>query len=81
MRRLMLFIKYIPSFYWLWKEWGMHPDNIDFALRQYIEVISRLTNGKLSKLCYSSPYIVDVIREYYCDDCDLKEETNANRTS
>ena len=75
MRNLWLFIRYIPAFYRLWKEWGMYPGHIDFALRQYIGVISELTGGKLSKLCYGATYILDEIRKNYCDDCDLKGET------
>lgn len=68
------FIRYIPAFYWLFKKWYMHPNNIDFALTQYVETISELTGGKLSKVCYASHYIVDTVRDCFCDDCDLKED-------
>ena len=53
----------------------MYPGHVDFALRQYIGVISELTGGKLSKLCYGATYILDEIRENYCEGCDLKEGT------
>ena len=75
MRELWLFIKYIPAFYRLWKEWGMYPGYVDFALHQYIEVINVLTCGKLSKPCYGAAYIIEEIKEHFCDDCDLKNNT------
>lgn len=75
MRELILFVRYIPAFYKLFKKWYLHPSNIDFALTQYVETISELTGGKLSKVCYASPYIVDTVRNCFCEDCDLKEET------
>jgi len=71
---LIKFISCIPAFYRLFKKWYLHPNNIDFALTQYVETISELTGGKLSKVCYARPYIVDTVRNCFCEDCDLKEE-------
>ena len=68
------FVRCIHDFYRLFKKWYLHPNNIDFALTQYVETISELTGGKLSKVCYTSPYIVDTVRNCFCEDCDLKKE-------
>lgn len=74
MREFLLFIRYLPAFYGFWKEWRLHPETIDYELRQYSEVISDLTYGKLSKTCYSACYLIEQIREHLCDDCELKME-------
>lgn len=74
MKMLFRFIRWIPAYYRLFKRWYMYPDYIDYALTQYVETISRLTGGKLSKTCYAATYIVDIVNEEFCKDCDLKEE-------
>lgn len=68
------FISWIPAFYRLFKKWGLYPDHIDFALDQYEKTLYTLTNGELSKVLYSATYIVDIVRNHFCDDCDLKGE-------
>ena len=68
------FISYIPAFFRLFRKWYLHPNNVDFALTQYVETISELTGGKLSKVCYTSTYIIDTVRDCFCDDCDMKGE-------
>ena len=71
---ILRFIRWIPAYYRLFRKWYLYPDHIDFALTQYVETINELTGGKLSKVCYSAHYIVDIVREHFCDECDIKEE-------
>lgn len=68
------FIRWIRAYYRLFRKWYLYPDYIDFALTQYVKTINELTNGNLSKVCYSASYIVDTVRNHFCDECDLKEK-------
>ena len=74
MKQFLMFIKWIPAYYRLFKRWWLYPDNIDFALTEYQKLVSELTGGKLSKVIYSASYISDNVREHFCEDCDLKGE-------
>ena len=74
MKRFLRFMGWIPAYYRLYKRWYLYPDNIDFALTMYQETLCKLTGGKLSKVMYSSTYIVGTVQEHFCDDCDLKEK-------
>ena len=53
---------------------GLTADGIGFAMSQYQHVISEITGGLLSKLTYKADYILDTVRERWCEGCDLKEE-------
>lgn len=66
------FIKLIPAFYRLFREWGMKPQDISYSLVQYQTVIYQLTNGRLSKLGYKASDIVQEVTDFFCEDCDLK---------
>ena len=56
------------------ERWGLTKKGVDHALEQYQKIIFDLTNGKLSKLTYDAGYVLSVIHDEWCDNCDLKEE-------
>lgn len=72
MKMILRFISWLPAYYRLFRKWYLYPDHIDFALKNYEETIFTLTGGKLSKVLYSAPYIVDEVRKHFCEDCDEK---------
>ena len=44
---------------------------------RYSKVLMEATGGRLSKTGYDVSYIMDCIREHYCDGCDVQEERDA----
>ncbi len=74
MRMLLRFISWIPSYWRLFRKWHFYPGNIDFALTQYENALCQITGGRLSKIMYSAPYIVDCVREHFCEGCDREEK-------
>ena len=74
MRMLIRFIKWIPAYFRIHKKWGLYPDHIDWALDNYEKTLYELTGGKLSKVLYSSAFIVETVREHFCENCDRKED-------
>ena len=49
----------------------------DEICARYSKVLMETTGNKLSKTGYDVTYIMDCIREHYCDGCDVKEERDA----
>lgn len=68
------FIKLIPAFYRLFRDSEMEPEDIRFSLLQYQTVICELTDGLMSKLNYYATDIINLVRDRFCDHCDLLEE-------
>lgn len=67
------FIKLIPAFYRLFRNFEMEPEDIQFSLMQYQKVICELTDGFMSKLNYYATDIINLVRDRFCDHCDLKD--------
>lgn len=70
---LFRFIKLIPAFYRLFRDSEMEPEDIRFSLLQYQAVICDLSGGLMSKLNYYANDIINLIRDRYCDGCELKD--------
>ena len=54
-------------------KYGLTKDGVDFALSQYQNVISEITHGRMSKLCYYSADILSVAEDCRCEGCDYLE--------
>lgn len=67
------FIKLIPAFYRLFRDYEMKPEDIRFSLEQYQIVIGNLTNGRMSKLNYYARDIISEVNDCFCDGCELKD--------
>ena len=67
------FVKLIPSFFRLFRDYEMTPEDIRFSLGQYTIVIDRLTGGRMSKVNYYADDIVNEVNNYFCDGCELKD--------
>lgn len=67
------FIKLIPAFYRLFRDSEMEPEDIRFSLLQYQTVIHELTDGLMSKLNYYATDIINLVRDRFCDHCELKD--------
>ena len=67
------FIKLIPSFFRLFRDYEMTPEDIRFSLSQYQSVLCELTDGFMSKLNYYAIDIINLVRDRFCDHCDLKD--------
>lgn len=70
---ILKFIKLIPSFFRLFRDYEMTPEDIRFSLSQYQSVIYELTDGFLSKLNYYAIDIINLVHDRFCDHCDLKD--------
>ena len=67
------FIKLIPAFFRLFRDYEMTPKDIRFSLEQYTKVIDRLTGGRMSKVNYYADDIVSVVNDFYCDECEYRD--------
>lgn len=67
------FIRLIPAFFRLFRDYEMTPEDIRFSLEQYTRVIDRLTGGRMSKINYYADDIVSVVNDFYCDGCEYKD--------
>lgn len=67
------FIRLIPAFFRLFRDYEMEPKDIRFSLEQYTRVIDRLTGGRMSKINYYADDIVSVVNDFYCDGCEYRE--------
>ena len=76
MRDFLRFIRLIPAFYRLWRDYEMEPEFIRFALRQYVTVMMTITGNRMSKLGYKAEDILRVMNDYYCEECreEIREE-------
>ena len=54
-------------------KYGLTKDGVDFALSQYQDVIYKITNGRMSKLCYYSVDILSVAEDCRCIGCEYLE--------
>ena len=58
----------------------MEPEDIRFSLEQYQTVICELTDGLMSKLNYYATDRISLVRDRFCDHCDLRDgEQEAQR--
>jgi len=64
------FIRLIPAFYRLFRDYEMKPEDIRFSLEQYQIVIDNLTNGRMSKLNYYANEIIQEVNYCFCIGCD-----------
>lgn len=67
------FIRLIPAFFRLFRDYEMEPKDIRFSLEQYTRVIDRLTGGRMSKINYYADDIVSVVNDFYCDGCEYRD--------
>lgn len=67
------FIKLIPAFYRLFRDYEMEPEDIQFSLTQYQTVICELTDGLMSKLNYYATDIINLVRDRFCDHCSWED--------
>ena len=68
------FIRLIPAFYRLFRDYEMKPKDIRFSLEQYQKVICELTNNRMSKLNYYAKDIINEVSNCFSDGCELQEE-------
>lgn len=68
------FIKLIPAFFKLFREYEMSPEDIRFSLENYRIVIYSLTNGRMSKLNYYASDIISEVNDCFCDGCYKLDE-------
>lgn len=52
------------------REYGLTPDGVEFALKQYQRVICEITGSRMSKLSYYANDIISVANDYLCEGCD-----------
>ena len=74
------FLKRIPGYRRLDKAYDYEPDLYIHAIGTYERLIEELTGGRLSKPNYELSFLLDEIRERYCEGCSLKEEEDADRS-
>lgn len=67
------FIKLIPSFYRLFRDSEMTPEDIRFSLTQYLTVMEELTGSRMTKLNYYARDVISVVNDYFCDNCEYKD--------
>lgn len=67
------FIKLIPAFYRLFRDYEMKPEDIQFSLEQYLNVIHELTYGMMSKLNYYAEDIIKLVHDRFCNHYGLKD--------
>ena len=70
MKTLLTFIKHVPGFFRLYRDWGYTPNDYEFILDQYSEVLCDITGNRMSKHLYYAKDILSVVQEHYCDNCD-----------
>ena len=70
------FIRLIPAFYRLFRDYEMKPEDIRFSLEQYQKVICELTNNRMSKLNYYAKDIIDEVSYCFCIGCESNDETH-----
>ena len=63
-KELLLFIKYIPGYYKLHKNYGYEPDIYDFIIENYVKVLCNTTKI-MSKPTYYWKAVVSEIDRYY----------------
>ena len=56
------------------ENYGLTPEGVDYALKQYQIVMNEITHGMLSKLSYDAHDVLRYAQERWCDTCDLKAE-------
>lgn len=56
------------------ENYGLTPEGVVYALRQYQIVMTEITHGMLSKLSYDAHDVLRYAQERWCDTCDLKAE-------
>ena len=54
------------------ERWGLTPEGVDYALKQYQEIICEITHGMLSKLSYDAKDVLRLAQDKWCETCDLK---------
>lgn len=51
-------------------DFGLTPEGVRFALEQYQDVVSTLTNGRFSKLTYPAGLIIDTAMDCFREDME-----------
>ena len=62
------------------ENYGLTPEGVDYALKQYQIVLCEITHGVLSKLSYDAKDVIRIAQERWCDTCDLKEREEETET-
>ena len=80
--KILRFIRMIPEFYRLFRDYELGPEDIRFSLRQYSMVICEITGNRMSKLGYKAEDILRVMRDYTCQECyeEMREELGREKT-
>ena len=74
MRLFLRFIRLIPKFYKLYRDYEYEPKDYIFMMDEYIKLIFRLTNGRMSKPTYYANDILSEVYSCFCDGCEKNEE-------
>lgn len=74
MRLLIRFIRLIPKWFKLYRDYEYEPKDFEFMMDQYIKVISSLTYGRMSKPMYYANDIIAEVINCFCDGCEKNTE-------
>ena len=66
-RDFFRFIRRIPGYRRLDKDYGYEPDGYAFIISEYERVLCELTGGKLSKPTYSAEYVITTVEDRYAE--------------
>ena len=64
------FLRLLPGFWRLWRDYGFTPFALRDIIRNYEQVLLNCTGGKLSKVNHDPDYVTETIAEYFAEEDD-----------